>query len=45
MWDERVPIHVAGEFYDVEGFLAGRSALRAFEAAAWPGPRPRRSPS
>ncbi len=33
MWDERVPIHVAGEFYDVEGFLAGRSPLRAFEIA------------
>ena len=33
MWDERVPIHVASEFYDVEGFLAGRSALREFELA------------
>jgi SAM-dependent methyltransferase len=31
MWDERVPIHVAGEFYDVEGFLGGRSKLRDFE--------------
>jgi SAM-dependent methyltransferase len=31
MWDERVPIHVASEYYDVEGFLAGRSDLRAFE--------------
>ncbi len=31
MWDERVPIHVAGKFYDVEGFLAGRSSLRPFE--------------
>ncbi len=31
MWDERVPIHVDGEFYDVAGFLAGRSALRSFE--------------
>jgi SAM-dependent methyltransferase len=32
-WDERVPIHVAGPFYDVEGFLAGRDALRPFEVA------------
>jgi SAM-dependent methyltransferase len=32
-WDERVPIHVASEFYDVEGFLAGKSSLRAFEIA------------
>jgi SAM-dependent methyltransferase len=31
MWDERVPIHVASEFYDVEGFLAGHSTLRQFE--------------
>jgi SAM-dependent methyltransferase len=31
MWDERVPIHVASEFYDVEGFLAGGSTLRQFE--------------
>ncbi len=31
MWDERVPIHVAGEFYDVAGFKAGAPALRAFE--------------
>lgn len=33
MWDERVPIHVAGEFYDVDSFLSGRSPLRAFELA------------
>jgi SAM-dependent methyltransferase len=32
-WDERVALHLAGEFYDVEGFLAGRSTLRPFEAA------------
>lgn len=32
-WDERVPIHTAGDFYDVEGFRAGRDPLRAFEAA------------
>jgi SAM-dependent methyltransferase len=31
MWDERVPIHTASDFYDVEGFLAGRSELRDFE--------------
>jgi SAM-dependent methyltransferase len=29
-WDERVPIHVASDFYDVEGFKAGRSALLPF---------------
>lgn len=32
-WDERVAAHVAGAFYDVDGFLAGRSTLRPFEAA------------
>ncbi|MGH9017404.1 MAG: class I SAM-dependent methyltransferase [Acidimicrobiales bacterium] len=33
MWDERVPIHVAGDFYDVEGFRSGRRplAVRGFE--------------
>jgi SAM-dependent methyltransferase len=31
MWDERVAIHVASDFYDVEGFLAGRTSLRPFE--------------
>jgi SAM-dependent methyltransferase len=30
-WDERVPIHVSGEFYDVAGFLAGEERLRPFE--------------
>ncbi len=30
-WDERVPIHVSGEFYDVEGFKAGAECLRPFE--------------
>ncbi len=30
-WDERVPIHVSGEFYDVEGFKAGAERLRPFE--------------
>lgn len=32
-WDDRVAIHMAGEFYDVGGFLAGRSSLRPFETA------------
>ena len=31
LWDERVPIHVASDFYDVDGFLAGASTLRSFE--------------
>jgi len=31
MWDERVPIHVGSDFYDVEGFLAGATTLRPFE--------------
>ena len=30
-WDERVPIHVSGEFYDVAGFKAGGERLRPFE--------------
>jgi 2-polyprenyl-3-methyl-5-hydroxy-6-metoxy-1,4-benzoquinol methylase len=33
LWDERVPIHLASEFYDVPGFLAGKEALRGFETA------------
>src|SRR5947209_14608290 len=33
VWDERVPIHVAGEFYDVPGFLAGQTRLLPFESA------------
>ena len=31
-WDERTPVHVASDFYDVEGFVAGVSTLRSFEA-------------
>src|SRR4029453_3945653 len=31
MWDERVPIHVASDFYDVERFVAGPPPLRPFE--------------
>jgi SAM-dependent methyltransferase len=30
-WDERVPIHTASDYYDVEGFKAGRDPLDAFE--------------
>ncbi|MFG1699126.1 class I SAM-dependent methyltransferase [Nonomuraea sp. NPDC049309] len=30
-WNARVDIHVASDFYDVEGFMKGRNALRAFE--------------
>lgn len=32
-WDERVPVHVASPFYDVEGFRAGRDMLTPIEAA------------
>ncbi|MET8925034.1 class I SAM-dependent methyltransferase [Streptomyces sp. NPDC004623] len=32
-WDERVPIHAAGDFYGLDTFLAGRDALRDFELA------------
>ncbi len=30
-WDERVPIHTSGDFYDVESFKAGDERLRPFE--------------
>lgn len=30
-WDERVPIHVASAFYDVDGFIHGRPAIEPFE--------------
>ncbi|MGW3458391.1 hypothetical protein ACWDE9_01965, partial [Streptomyces olivaceoviridis] len=33
MWDERVPLHVAGPFYDLEGFRTRRDDLRDFERA------------
>lgn len=33
LWDERVPIHVQSEFYDVAGFKAGGLRLRDFELA------------
>ncbi len=32
-WDERVDVHVASDFYDVEGFLAGKCPLRAPDLA------------
>lgn len=32
-WDERVPIHLASAFYDVDGFRRGASSLRPFELA------------
>jgi 2-polyprenyl-3-methyl-5-hydroxy-6-metoxy-1,4-benzoquinol methylase len=32
-WDDRVPIHLASSFYDLDGFRAGASTLRPFEAA------------
>lgn len=30
-WDRRAEVHVRSEFYDVEGFLAGRTSLREIE--------------
>ncbi|MEY9911049.1 SAM-dependent methyltransferase [Catenulispora sp. MAP12-49] len=32
-WDERVPIHVGGRFYDLDSFVAGRETLEDFELA------------
>ncbi|MBO0831140.1 MAG: class I SAM-dependent methyltransferase [Actinobacteria bacterium] len=32
-WDDRVPVHLASEFYDVDGFRAGAGSLRPFETA------------
>jgi SAM-dependent methyltransferase len=32
-WDERVPLHVASDFYDVESFKAGGDTLLAFADA------------
>jgi SAM-dependent methyltransferase len=31
MWDERVPLHAASDFYDVDGFKAGRPQVEPFE--------------
>src|ERR687889_2675405 len=30
-WDERVPIHISGEFYDVASFKGGQERLQPFE--------------
>ena len=30
-WDERAPLHVASEFYDVDSFRAGKSTLESVE--------------
>ncbi len=30
-WDERVPIHTASDFYDIDGFRAGADTLTRFE--------------
>ena len=32
-WDERVPIHAAGDFYDLDGFAAGRETVPEFALA------------
>ncbi|MFJ9690910.1 class I SAM-dependent methyltransferase [Kitasatospora sp. NPDC101183] len=32
-WDERVPIHTSGSFYDLPGFVEGRESLQDFEPA------------
>jgi len=32
-WDEKVPLHVGGEFYRVDAFKAGEEQLRPFELA------------
>jgi SAM-dependent methyltransferase len=32
-WDDRVPVHLASDLYDLEGFRAGAGSLRPFEAA------------
>jgi SAM-dependent methyltransferase len=32
-WDSRVPVHVASQFYDLDGFLAGRDTVGPVQAA------------
>ena len=32
-WDQRVEVHVASQFYDVDGFVAGATSLREIELA------------
>ncbi|MFG2138984.1 class I SAM-dependent methyltransferase [Streptomyces sp. NPDC048650] len=33
MWDERVPLHTASDFYDQDGFRRARDVIRDFETA------------
>jgi len=33
-WEERVPLHTASDFYDVDGFVAGRDSLQPLELEA-----------
>ncbi|HLK44205.1 MAG TPA: class I SAM-dependent methyltransferase, partial [Thermoleophilia bacterium] len=33
MWDARVPVHVASDFYNVEGFRRGELSIAPFEPA------------
>ncbi|MFH9420026.1 class I SAM-dependent methyltransferase [Streptomyces sp. NPDC017529] len=33
MWDERVPIHLASDYYDQDGFRRSRDVIRDFEVA------------
>jgi hypothetical protein len=30
-WDDRVPVHLASSFYDLDGFRAGADTLLSFE--------------
>lgn len=32
-WDERVPLHLASDYYDLEAFRSGKDPLRPFELA------------
>jgi SAM-dependent methyltransferase len=32
-WNDRVPVHLASEYYDLDGFRDGASSLRPFESA------------
>ncbi|MFK7973128.1 MAG: class I SAM-dependent methyltransferase [Bacteroidia bacterium] len=36
LWDTKTDIHVASQFYDVEGFLAGQNSLRHIELGLLP---------
>jgi hypothetical protein len=35
-WDDRVPVHLASDLYDLDGFRAGASSLRPFEVLVAP---------